>query len=258
LPTGAVVVRSNWRDNPWLPERSNTERLDCLRDNPDGYDHIWEGGYIAITEGAYFASAITLARKEHRIGNVGPDPLMTIRIFADIGGTGAKADSFCFWAAQFIGTEIRVLKHYEAQGQDIAAHLTWLREQGYTPNKAQIWLPHDGSTQDRVYNVSYESAFKSAGYAVTVIPNQGRGAAKARIEAVRRLFPSVRMDEQECAGGLEALGWYHEKKDEHRGIGLGPDHDWSSHSADAFGLMCVAYQAPKIKTPLTRRKINIV
>jgi phage terminase large subunit len=43
---------------------------------------------------------------------------------------------------------------------------------------------------------------------------------------------------------LEALGWYHEKKDEIRGIGLGPDHDWSSHGADAFGLMCVAYEDP--------------
>ena len=40
-------------------------------------------------------------------------------------------------------------------------------------------------------------------------------------------------------GGLEALGWYHEKKDDERGIGLGPEHDWSSHGADAFGLGCI-------------------
>ena len=40
------------------------------------------------------------------------------------------------------------------------------------------------------------------------------------------------------------MGWYHEKKDEERGVGLGPEHDWSSHGADAFGLMCVAYKPP--------------
>ena len=51
-------------------------------------------------------------------------------------------------------------------------------------------------------------------------------------------------NEQTTASGLEALGWYHEKKDEIRGIGLGPDHDWSSHGADAFGLMCAAYEDP--------------
>lgn len=27
-------------------------------------------------------------------------------------------------------------------------------------------------------------------------------------------------------------------------MGLGPDHDWSSHAADAFGVMAVAYEAP--------------
>jgi phage terminase large subunit len=38
------------------------------------------------------------------------------------------------------------------------------------------------------------------------------------------------------------LGWYHEKKDEVRNIGLGPEHDWASHGADAYGLMCVAHE----------------
>ena len=37
----------------------------------------------------------------------------------------------------------------------------------------------------------------------------------------------------------------HERRDETRNIGLGPEHDWASHGADAFGLMCVAYEAPR-------------
>jgi len=106
-------------------------------------------------------------------------------------------------------------------------------------------LPHDGETNDRVYDVSYESALKKAGYAVEVVPNQGKGAAKARIEEVRRLFPSMWIDEEKCAGGLAALGWYHEKRDDERNIGLGPEHDWASHGADAFGLMAVAYEPPR-------------
>jgi phage terminase large subunit len=51
-------------------------------------------------------------------------------------------------------------------------------------------------------------------------------------------------NEETTQPGLDALGWYHEKKDEQRNIGLGPEHDWSSHGADAFGLMCVAYEEP--------------
>ncbi len=243
-PTNSIVVNANWSHNPWFPQVLEQERLDGLENEAEEYDHTWDGGYAKVTKGAYFATHLLKAKAEGRIGKVAADPLMTIRLFVDIGGTGAKADAFTIWAAQFIGKEIRVLDYYEAQGQPIGTHLAWLRGNGYTPDKAQIWLPHDGGTNDRVYDVSYESALEAADYTVTVIPNQGKGAAMARVEEVRRLFPRMWFDEKKCGPGIEALGWYHEKKDEIRNIGLGPEHDWASHGADAFGLMCVAHEEP--------------
>jgi len=247
LPTGASVVRANWADNPRFPAVLEQERQDCLRVTPEQYGHIWEGEYATVLEGAYYAASLNKARQEGRIGRVPADPLMTLRAFVDIGGTGARADSFVIWIAQFIGKEIRVLDYYEAVGQPLATHLNWMRERGYTPDRAQFWLPHDGAQQDKVYAVSYESALRQAGYRVDVVLNQGRGAAKARIEAGRRLFGSMWFDRERTQPGLDALGWYHEKKDEARNIGLGPEHDWASHGADAFGLMCVAYEEPKAK-----------
>lgn len=238
------VVELNWRDNPKFPAKLERDRQRDLKERPDQYGHVWEGEYATAIAGAYFAQSLTQAKAESRIGKVPTDPLMTIRLFADIGGTGAKADNFVFWVAQFIGREIRLLDHYEVQGQPIASHLNWLRSKGYTPDRAQIWLPHDGDTQDRVHDVSYRSAFEQAGYVVEVVPNQGKGAANLRIEAARRLFPAMWFNEETTQPGLDALGWYHEKRDEVRGVGLGPEHDWASHSADAFGLMCVAYELP--------------
>ena len=47
------------------------------------------------------------AKEQGRIGNVSADPLMTLRAYWDIGGTGARSDNFVFWAAQFVGSEIR-------------------------------------------------------------------------------------------------------------------------------------------------------
>lgn len=249
LPTGAVVVPANWSDNPWFPDVLEAERLDCLRQTPDQYPHIWEGDYATVLEGAYYAKALAEARQEGRIGRVAADPLLQMRAFVDIGGTGAKADAFAIWVAQFVGREIRVLDYYEAQGQPLGAHLEWMRGKGYTPARCSIWLPHDGASQDRVYSVSYESALKQSGYDVTVVPNQGRGAAAGRIEAMRRHFPAMWFNEATTEAGLSALGWYHERRDAHRGIGLGPDHDWSSHAADAAGLMAVAYEAPEAGKP---------
>lgn len=243
LPTGAAVVRASWKDNPKFPAVLEQERLDCLRLEPDQYPHVWDGEYATVLKGAYYAQELAQAREQGRIGRVGADPLMTYRAFCDIGGTGAKSDAFAIWVAQFIGREIRALNHYEAVGQPLGAHLAWLTKQGYTQANTQIWLPHDGATQDRVVDVSYESAMRQAGYTVTVVPNMGKGSAAARIEAARRVFPSVWFHEPATAPGISALGWYHEKVDQARSVGLGPDHDWSSHSADAYGLLAIVYEA---------------
>lgn len=239
IPTGAQVVKANYRDNPWFTKELEQERLDCLRMQPDQYDHIWEGGYITIASGAYFAKGLAQARVDGRIGRVSADPLMTLRAYWDIGGTGAKADACAIWIVQFIGKEVRVLDYYERVGQPLSAHVEWLRSSGY--GKALCVLPHDGATNDKVHQVSYESALRSAEFEVRVVPNMGTGAANQRIEAVRRLFPSIWFNEATTEPGRDALGWYHAKQDEKRGIDLGPDHDWASHGADAFGLMAVDY-----------------
>lgn len=251
-PTGAVVVRANWSENPWFPKVLEQERLDCLENDPDQYDHIWEGGYATVLQGAYYSKLIAQARAERRIGKVSADPLMRLRAIWDIGGTGAKADACAIWIAQYIGKEIRFLDYYEAVGQPLAAHVAWLRDNGY--ESALCVLPHDGSTNDKVYDVSYESALKGAQFDVVVVPNQGKGAASKRIEEARRLFPNMWFDEAKTAAGLDAIGWYHEKRDDVRGIGLGPNHDWASHGADAFGLTAVAYESPRTQTEYFKRK----
>lgn len=240
------IVELNWRDNPRFPAKLERERQRDLAERPDQYDHVWEGAYVTVVEGAYFAAQLTKAKAEGRIGKVAADPLLTLKAFVDIGGTGAKADNFVLVIEQWVGREIRVLDHYEAQGQPIEAHLIWMRSRGYVPGKVTIWLPHDGDTQDKVYDVSYRSGFEAAQYAVEVVPNQGKGAATLRIEAVRRVFPHMWFNESTTEGLRAALGWYHEKRDQERGIGLGPNHDWSSHSADAKGLGAVVYEAPAV------------
>ena len=42
-------------------------------------------------------------------------------------------------------------------------------------------------------------------------------------------------------------------QDEGRDVDLGPEHDWSSHAADAFGLMAVAYKEPSRSAHFNRK-----
>lgn len=232
-------VELSWRDNPMFPAILERRRLSWKENDPDSYEHVWEGAFATAVKGAYFTKHLTAMKAGNRIGRVAVDPNMKRRLFADIGGTGANADAFTMWGAQFIGREVRVLDYYEAVGQEIGYHLTWMRDHEYLPKVTEIFLPHDGATHDKVFAVSYQSAFEAAGYRVTVIPNQGRGAAMARINAARRIFPAVWMNEDTTEPGRDALAWYHEQWDDARDIGLGPNHDWASHGADAYGLMAI-------------------
>jgi phage terminase large subunit len=90
-PTGAVLVFANWSDNPFFPAVLEQERLDCLAATPEQYDHIWEGGYATVLSGAYYARQLAEAKAQGRIGRVAADPLLPLRLFVDIGGTGASS-----------------------------------------------------------------------------------------------------------------------------------------------------------------------
>lgn len=251
-------VQINWRDNPKFPAKLERDRQRDLLERPQDYDHIWEGGYKEAVDGAYYTAQLLAARQAGRIGVVAADPLMTLRAFVDIGGTGQNADSFALWVAQFVGLQVRVLDYYEAQGQPMATHVQWMRDRGYTPDRLQIWLPHDGEKADTVFAVTPKSSLEKVGYHVETVPNQGKGAAMKRVEAARQLFPQIWINEETCKGGLDALAWYQEKRDEKRSIGLGPLHDWASHGADAFGLMCCVYEPPQEMKPLSYPSIGIV
>ena len=250
-PDNAIVVRSNWRDNPWFNAELEKERLHDLKHYPERYAHIWEGEYASAFAGAYFAALLAQAKAQGRIGKVAADPLLPIRVFCDIGGAGAKADAFAAWAVQFVGQEIRILDYYEAVGQVLAFHVAWLRERGY--QKAEIYLPHDGSHTNNLTGKTYADHFREAGFSVTVVPNQGPGAAALRIAAVRRLGPKMWFNEATTEPGRDALGFYHERRDETRNIGLGPEHDWSSHGSDAAGLMACCYEEPSTTANFGRK-----
>ena len=236
--------------------------LDAMRAqmSANEYAREMECDFDAAIEGAYYAEGLAAALRDGRIGHVSADPLLRLRAYCDIGGVGRKADAFTMWICQFVGREIRVLNYYEAQGQELSSHVHWLHQNGYEAGKIDIYLPHDGAGQKGPYAGSWESAFRDAGFNVETIVGSGSGGAGAplvRIESARRLFPSIWFDTK-TQTGRDVLAAYHEKRDDKRGVGLGPNHDWASHGADAFGLMCVAYEVPNKWTAPIRSPIRVV
>jgi phage terminase large subunit len=243
------IVEMNWRDNPWFPAILERKRLKDLNERPDQYEHVWEGAFKTVYEGAYFAKELAKAKAENRIGFVTRDPNMQVRTFWDLG----RRDHTAIWVAQWVGQKINLIDHIEGSGQGPGFYFEELRQRGY--RGCMVYLPHDGARvgPENSTGRSYEDQAREAGFDVQVIMNQGQSAAMLRVDAARRVFPRMWFDETKTEGGREALAAYHERRDDKREIGLGPEHDWSSHSADAFGLMCVAYEEPQVKREAARR-----
>ena len=82
-----------------------------------------------------------------------------------------------------------------------------------------------------------------------VIPNEGSGAAAMRIEAVRCIFPKRWFNDATTEAARCA--WLLSR--EQRNVGVGPEHDWSSHAADPFGLMAIAYEEPSRMARFNRK-----
>jgi phage terminase large subunit len=185
-PDGTVIVKSGWRTNPWHNEVMEQERLLDKERKPGSYDHVWEGGYAVITDGAYFSKELTAARAQGRICNVTAEPTLPLKSYWDIGGAGAKGDATAIWITQNVGLEIRVLDYIETVGQPLSYILNELRSRGY--EGIACTLPHDGVNANIVTGKRYEQHLQDAGFTnTTVVTNQGAGAAAMRIEAVRRI-----------------------------------------------------------------------
>jgi len=238
-PSNYKGVELNWTDNPFFPEELNIERKNDKKNRPEQYPHVWGGQYLTVMEGAYYAKQLIRAREQ---GQFKPniERTLTNKIYSlhDIGGTGKRSDAYTIWVFQIINSRIRWLNYYEAISQSVEYHIRWMRRQGY--EDCYIFLPHDGDKGD-AHAKTWLNHWENADFDGECIPNQGPGAALDRVTSTRILFHLMDFDEPRTEAGVEAISFYHEKIDEEREIGLGPDHDWSSHAADAFGAIGVVY-----------------
>ncbi len=221
------------------------EELESLKTGltEDQYAREFECSFDAAIVGAYYAQMMAEARAAGRIGKVAADPLLPIRAFHDIGGSGGQADAYTIWIVQWVGQEIRILDYYESVGQVLAFHVNWMRSRGHSA--AINYLPHDGVESDKIQGKKYEDHWREAGFQVEPpVKNQGKGAAMMRVEALRRLGNRIWWNENTTEPGRNAISHYHEKRDEARNVGLGPNHNWASHAADSLGMMAVCYVEP--------------
>ena len=160
----------------------------------------------------------------------------------DLGFSDATA--IWFWRIGERG--IDVVDHYEAHGKPLSHFLDVLDEKGY--RYVKHWLPHDARAKSLQTGASIIEQ-------VTKRIDAGQVAITPQldlldgIQAARWLLQQPIRFHARCAQGIEALKAYHYGWDEdRRAFSTRPEHDWSSHTADAFRYVACAVRASDLLT----------
>lgn len=228
-PSGAVVEKVSWRDNPWLTPELRAEMEDTKARNIDDYLHVWEGECITVLDGAIFADELRAAKIEGRIGDVPYERGRSIEVIFDLG----FSDQTAIWLVQNVAFQYRFIGYYENNRKPIEHYLQWLQAQSLVYNK--IWLPHDGFSQRLGQSQgTIAKQISDAGWQGRVkrVP---RLSKKNQLNAARRVFPNAWFDRENCKQGLKALHQYQYDIDPTtKTMSKNPLHNWASNGADAF------------------------
>lgn len=216
------------------------EELDAARKmmTPEQYAQEFECSFQAAVIGSYYGALIEAAEREKRIGRVPHEPSAPVTTAWDLG----IGDSTAIWFCQQIGPERRVIDYYEASGVGLDHYVKVLREKPYT--YSDTILPHDAAIRELGTGRTRVETLATLGLRekVRVLP---RTTVEDRINAARMLLPTMWIDAEKCARGLEALRQYRREYDDRlRDFRSRPLHDWASHGADAFGYLCEGLRAP--------------
>ena len=234
-PDDSKVVEMNWRDNPWFPKVLEIERQEDYRKRPDSYEWIWEGAFLTHHDGAYYNLEMRDARVEGRIGVVPYDPKLPVVTSWDLG----IGDSTAIVFSQHYGAETRIIDFYENSGVGLDHYARVLQDRGYVYD--QHILPHDVSVREVGSGKSRYETLQSLG--VTPITIAPRLSVDDGIQAVRSMIPLCWFNAETCDHLIESLRAYHREYDDQRMTWKGrPEHDWSSHPADAFRYLAVGYR----------------
>lgn len=233
------IVEMNWRDNPKFPKVLNEERKRDKEARPDLYDHIWEGDFLDIVEGAYLKAQLQKVREEERICTFPILDSVACQTFWDIG----NSDGTAIWVMQQVGKEYRLIDFYEAWNVPYSHAAKWLQERGYMYDTH--FLPHDAGhkRQGEKENKSPQQMLQDLmpGNNFEIVPriqeiNWG-------IQQLRDVFPMLWFHKKKTEKGVEHLRKYKQKwsENEKRWLPRPDKSEGHSESADALRQLAQAH-----------------
>jgi hypothetical protein len=249
IPDEWFVLRLPASESGLLPQSELNAAKAQLSE--DQYLQEYECSFEAAILGAFFGTEMRQA--EPRINErVVFEPGYPVHTAWDLG----YRDDTAIWWYQVVGGEVRVIDFYAVSGADIRAIAEVVVNKGYTYGKHH--LPHDARAKSLQTGRSIvEQLADHLGINhLSVVPNIG---LQDGIQAIRQMLPRTWFNSVKCGDGIEALRQYQREYDEDKkAFRASPRHDWTSHPADAFRMLAVAWRAePSAQRPLESKTLIV-
>jgi hypothetical protein len=229
---------------------SPQELADATRDmTPEQIEQEMECSFDAALKGAYYGKHIADIDAQGRIGDVPYDDAVPVHTAWDLG----IGDSTAIWFFQVVGKDIHVIDHYEAHGHGLPHYAAVLHSKGY--KYGRHYVPHDARARDLGTGRTRVETMKTLlGRLPDVL---GQNDVMDGINAARLTLPACRFDAIKCADGIEMLRQYRADFDEKaRTFKDRPRHDFSSHTADAFRYLAMAWRQLRPVVPALPPKFD--
>lgn len=214
-----------------LPESELREAAADM--TPEQYAQEFECSFEASILGAYYGAAIAEAERAGRVGSAKYDEALPVHTAWDLG----IGDSTAIWLWQAAPDGVAVIEHIEDSGKALGHYVKELSARPY--RYGDDFVPHDARARELGSGKTRVETLISLGRRPRVVVDH---TVMDGINAVRVLFPKVHFSDK-CAAGIEALRQYRADFDEKlKTFKDRPRHDWTSHTADAFRYMAMAYR----------------
>jgi len=209
----------------------------------DQYLAEFECDFESAILGAYFGKEMRSITDAGRITTVEYDRAFPVHTAWDLG----YSDDTTIWFYQVVHGEIRLLDYHSSNGHNIPYYVDVINDRDY--KYGTHWLPHDARAKTLasggksiIEQLSEKIDIKS----FRIVPSL---SLQDGIQAVRMALTRSWFDFK-CDEGIECLKQYQREYDDDKKMFRDkPRHDWTSHGADAFRMLAIAWREEEKSIP---------
>jgi phage terminase large subunit len=194
--------------------------------------------FNAAILGAFYARQMLAVRTEGRICDIEPEPGAAVHTAWDIG----VRDDTTIWWFQVVGGKVLILDVYSTSGVGVEHYAEICHSKSWP--RGNDYVPHDAKVKEWGTGRTRTEQMRDHGLNPVLVP---MATKMDGVAAVRKTLPLCLFHPRTEERGIAALEQFRrEWDDEKKTFRANEVHDWTSHFADAFRYLSLAWRSAPV------------